>query len=152
MNKLVLSFILPFIIVLTGCQSSNHLESNEQVIIPSDVLVATNWTLAEINGVKAQNDSQDKNIILHANDNRVTGFAGCNHFFGSFEAEDLIDGLGKLKFHHIGSTKMACLNVEINEKTYFNALSDTVFYQLDESSLTLLNEALTVLAIFKNKK
>ena len=81
-----------------------------------------------------------------------TGFAGCNRFFGSFEAENLVDGLGKLKFYSVGSTKMACLNVEINEQTYFNALSDTVFYQLDDNSLILLNEALTVLAIFKNKK
>jgi heat shock protein HslJ len=152
MNKLVLSFIMSLIVVLTGCQSSNHLNSDDQAIMTSNVLTSTNWTLTEINGVKVQGENQDKNIILHAKDNRVAGFAGCNRFFGSFEAENLVDGLGKLKFYSVGSTKMACLNVEINEQIYFNVLSDTVFYQLDDNSLILLNEALTVLAIFKNKK
>ena len=71
MNKLVLSFIMSLIVVLTGCQSSNHLNSDDQATMTSNVLTSTNWTLTEINGVKVQGENQDKNIILHAKDNRV---------------------------------------------------------------------------------
>jgi len=145
MKKLVLTFIVS-LVVLMGCQYNKDLKSMEQVTMSAIALTSTNWTLGELNGVKentTQNEMPVKSMTLHVNDNSVTGFAGCNRFFG---------GLGKLKFNNIASTKMACMNVEINEQTYFNVLNDTVFYQLDDNSLILLNEALTVLAVFENKK
>jgi len=154
MKKLVLTFIVS-LVVLMGCQYNKDLKSMEQVTMSAIALTSINWTLGELNGVKentTQNEMPVKSMTLHVNDNSVTGFAGCNRFFGRFVAEDLVNGLGKLKFNNIASTKMACMNVEINEQTYFNVLNDTVFYQLDDNSLILLNEALTVLAVFENKK
>lgn len=156
MNKFALGLLTSLFIMLAGCQSNKPLDNDNQGVTPSTMLTSTHWTLVQVNDIVINTVAEDKNntpkkgMMLQIKDNRLTGFSGCNRFFGSFEAESPIEGLGKLKFKGIASTKMACANMAIKEQTYFNALNNTAFYKLSGSALTLFDESLTVLALFES--
>ena len=70
-------------------------------------------------------------------------------FFGQFEKTSPIRGQGKLKISGLGSTKMACPDVAINEQTFLNIFADTICYEIAAGSLILFNKDHDVLATFK---
>jgi len=158
MNKLTLASLILLLTTLIGCQSNQYLDVEEKKADPSTTkLTLINWELVNIHGViektmqaKMQNNELAVHLILHEKDDRISGFSGCNRYFGRFKTENSVGGLNKITFSGMGATKMACFDMPINEQDYFNALASTVFYQLEDNALTLLDESLTVLATFKS--
>ena len=66
-------------------------------------------------------------------DGKVTGFAGCNNFFGSFVATDKTLEIGPL-----GTTRMACPTPIMQQETAFlTAIGSTTAYYIDGTTLTL---------------
>jgi heat shock protein HslJ len=64
-------------------------------------------------------------MILSAADSRVNGNAGCNNFFGSWQA----DG-DTVTFGQMGSTMMACPNGMDTEQAFLAALGQANRHQI----------------------
>ena len=90
------------------------------------------WKLTELNGAKLPDGVK---VIPHMKfaKGRVTGNAGCNQFFASYEAHG-----AALKVEKIGATMMACAPPEIEQPT-LKALAAVERYQVVKDALELLN-------------
>jgi heat shock protein HslJ len=107
------------------------------------------WYLTEVGGspVSPMADDKQPHILLDPAQKRATGFAGCNHFFGSYE----LDGFS-LTFGPMGATRMACPDLETGlEASVFEALENTRKWKKVEGDLLLLDGD-AVLARFSFQK
>lgn len=89
------------------------------------------WKLIQMNG--ATQEQSPAFIVFDKEKGRVSGFAGCNSFFGSYEK-----GNGKLTFKQMGSTLMACADEERTklENDFLKLISDKTFrYDVAEQTL-----------------
>ncbi len=89
------------------------------------------WILSNINN-SAYSGTR---ITLQVENNKVSGFSGCNRYFTSTTQQ----GGGVLNFGFIGSTKMLCSNHESNqlEAAYLRSLRLVRSYQLRGNQLIL---------------
>jgi len=86
-------------------------------------------------------------MLLDSEQKQVTGFAGCNKFFGRYE----LDG-SSLTFGPMGTTRMACLDLETGmETSVFEALENSRKWKKADGELLLLDGD-AVLARFSRKK
>ena len=107
------------------------------------------WYLTEVGGspVSPMADDKQPHILLDPAQKRATGFAGCNHFFGSYE----LDGFS-LTFGPMGATRMACPDLETGlEASVFNALESARKWKKTSGDLLLLDGD-AVLARFSFQK
>lgn len=108
-------------------------------------LTEMKWTLELIDGKKVETQVENNVVFMQFNDkgeNRVSGIAGCNRFFGGYEE----DG-NKLKFSHMGATRMTCPDIELEMK-FFKVLENTDNFVIKDRQLSLRQKD-KVLAVFK---
>ena len=108
----------------------------------------TKWVLLEVSGahVSPLAGRKQPHILFDPAQKKVTGFAGCNNFFGSYE----LDG-SALKFGPFGSTRMACPDLETGlEIEVFKALDKTRSWEIRDGRLLLLDDS-DILARFTNE-
>ncbi len=102
-----------------------------------DLILHDIWDLEKINSKSVSEYKIEKNpyLEIHLDKNRISGFLGCNKFGGQ-----CYFGRGKIVVGHLISTKMACLNTNI-EADFAKALSNNSFlYRVDNGILTLWND------------
>ena len=107
------------------------------------------WYLTEVGGSPVSPTADDKqpHMLLDPSQKQATGFAGCNHFFGSYE----LDG-SSLTFGPMGATRMACPDLETGlETSVFEALENTRKWKQSGGALLLLDGD-EVLARFSQEK
>jgi heat shock protein HslJ len=94
----------------------------------------TYWKLVEIDGrpVKTPEKQREAHVILASDGSRAHGNAGCNNFFGTFEADE-----EELHFSALGSTMMNCAAGMDTEKSFLGALGETTRYRISGQSLEL---------------
>jgi heat shock protein HslJ len=95
------------------------------------------WYLTEVGGSPVSPLAGDKqpHMLLDPAENQATGFAGCNHFFGSYE----LDG-SSLTFGPMGATRMACPDLETGlEASVFEALENTRQWKQAGGELLLID-------------
>ncbi|MGI9367186.1 MAG: META domain-containing protein [Rhizobiaceae bacterium] len=93
---------------------------------------------------QASNTSEKQQFIQFQSEGRVSGFAGCNRFFGSYESSG-----DSLSFGVLGATKMMCPPEAMDqEQTLFENLSRVATYQRDQQRLTLIDkDGITILEL-----
>lgn len=126
--------------------SACSLENNRMHTIKPDPLAGTHWQLEKIVGVDTPFKRQP--TLLFEN-NRVSGYTGCNRFFGNYKAsQDGVLALGQL-----GMTKMACngVNNEL-EQQYTQAMGQVRIYAITHSRLDLLNADHDILLTLRPKE
>lgn len=136
--------IMGLFFVVIGCKSIK--KSNESSNKMS--LFGTKWVLVELNGqkAKAQNENDEPFFfIIDQNDQQINGFSGCNKFFGAIELQEEKQSI---QFSQIGSTKMACQNMD-EEMNFLTMLDKVMSYAIDGSSLSLKDEEDKVIASFQ---
>ena len=107
------------------------------------------WYLSEVGGlpVSPMADDRQPPMLLDPAQKQVTGFAGCNHFFGRYK----LDG-SSLTLGTMGATRMACPDLETGlETSLFEALESTRKWKKADGELMLLNGD-AVLARFTQEK
>lgn len=107
------------------------------------------WHLTEVGGSPISPIAGDKqpHILLEPSQKQATGFAGCNHFFGSYELDGFL-----LAFGPMGATSMACPDLETGlETSVFEALENTRKWEKADGELLLLDGD-AVLARFRREK
>jgi heat shock protein HslJ len=75
-------------------------------------------------------------ILFNKQEQKVTGHAPCNNFFGTAIFESISNTNGKLKLDKIGSTMMACENLSA-EQIVMKLLAMVDEYEISETSLVL---------------
>jgi copper homeostasis protein (lipoprotein) len=93
------------------------------------------WIPIQINGksVILEPNQSGPYLVLPSKDSSVSGFAGCNRFFGRFEY-----GKEHLIFKEMATTKMACLSPAMDlEIDFLMALNVTTSYHLVGNTLEL---------------
>ena len=75
-------FVAAAAIMLASCKGKNA--------VPDQTLLNTRWILETIGEEKVENTSEERPMYLFMEDGsyQLTGFAGCNNFFGSFLVGD----------------------------------------------------------------
>jgi heat shock protein HslJ len=109
------------------------------VVEPSVALGGTEWMLAELAGAPVELGEADiaPHLVLDLEESRVTGSTGCNRLVGSFALSE-----DELRFGALATTRMACLEHVMQRETVFlAALARVTSYELEGSSLTLLEGA-----------
>ena len=99
--------------------------------------LAGEWTLVELGGHTAPLGAGRKpgTIAFDTKASRVSGFAGCNRFSGTYKTTG-----DALAFGPLALTKMACDEGMDLENLYADALSRTTRFEFVGGSLTLLHE------------
>lgn len=102
-------------------------------------LVGTYWKLVEVMGspVEPVEGRIPAHMLLHAEDKRVAGNAGCNSFFATYELDE---AKGGLRFSKAGSTLMACPDMS-TEQAFHKALEQVDSYVIAEDGRLSLHRA-----------
>jgi copper homeostasis protein (lipoprotein) len=150
-------------------RESNFFQVGENILFKLDMdgkriegNLAENYTLkkTENNSIKGKHwrlvELQEKTIaietrpgieaflILHEEENRITGNGGCNHFFGTYE---LFNENG-IRISQIGATKMMCPDME-PETTFFRTLESVSSYTIQGETLLFYDSPASIAAKFE---
>jgi len=118
MKYIVYSTLL---ILIVGCQ------------ISQTSLGTTVWKLVKMDGNDFSSLSSPVTLQFSEANHKVSGFGGCNRFFGSYEQTN-----STLKITGLGSTKMYCQESMAVEDKYFKALQEVQSHTLKQKTLYLL--------------
>lgn len=136
-------------IILNSCGPSKSTDSMNKdnskfSVIPTE----TFWQLESLEGKDFsdfQNNDSKIGFTLFEDNNRISGFAGCNHFFGTYNFEEG----NRIGFSGLGSTKMACPDVGFNENEFLKIFGLADNYTLNGNTLSLNVGRRAPLAVFK---
>ena len=94
--------------------------------------VGSEWTLTSYGPLDGERVAlEGVEITLLVEEDRIAGSAGCNRYFGGYEAED-----GKLSTDAIGATRKMCPGEAMtHEAAYLKALSSVSGYEVGEGTL-----------------
>ena len=123
------------------------LKASQHEQMPVDTELAnTYWKLMEVGGMEANLavNEREPHLVLDEEKSQVSGFTGCNRFFGSFQSS------GKnISFSRMGLTRMACLHGMEQEGLYMRALEMAASWQVAGDELSLLDQEGRPVARFK---
>lgn len=123
--KILLS-IFSFLLLTNSCNSNKN--SMETKSLDQESLAGT-YIIKEMYDEMIK--GQILKITFEYNSNRVTGFGGCNSFFGTYTLED-----NKISFGDIASSKKFCGKaIGDLERNFFSTLNGSTKIELDENYL-----------------
>lgn len=111
-------------------------------------IVEKYWKLKTLHGKDiemADNQSREIFITLKAEDNRVTGFAGCNTITGGYTLEEG----NRIRFGRMATTLMICPDVDVDESEFLKVLELTDNYTITDDILSLNVGRRAPLAVFE---
>jgi heat shock protein HslJ len=121
--------LLVLVYLLQGCS---------QTVITQEpsFSITGSWQLIQINEQPVDwSDAQAKPGLTVSDDNRVSGFSGCNQFFGQLSIQG-----NQLVIEKMGMTRKMCLSSDMFiEDTISAVLPKWSSYQLTNSQLVLAN-------------
>ncbi|MHC1777781.1 MAG: copper resistance protein NlpE N-terminal domain-containing protein [Lentimicrobium sp.] len=132
---------------ITGALADKYILNKTVQAVVDAGITDKKWKLVELNGKPVENTSgngKEYFISLQQEESRVSGYAGCNSFFGSYE---LKEG-NRVAFSKMGSTMMACPNMT-TEQELFKVLETVDNYTTDGKTLQLNKARMAPLARFE---
>jgi heat shock protein HslJ len=114
---------------------------------PATELLETYWRAEQVDGrpVGHLPGTRELHIVFGRDASRVSGFAGCNGFFGGFEHHG-----ETLRFGNLGMTRMACMGEgDALEAAFTRALGSTASYRIVGNQLELRDKQGAVRLIFQ---
>jgi heat shock protein HslJ len=102
-------------------------------------LTETFWELTEMPGYDPEDLSKMWLRLEDGSEKKVSGFAGCNRFFGMYEVSEK-----HLEFGNLGSTKMYCPEME-TETSFLEKLGEVDNFKISDSNLILYSGKIKVL-------
>ena len=142
MKKLLqATLLISLVSLMTSCCGCRGAKSKNPHFLTSD-----SWKLTEMAGKAVERNAEEPRsytITFDETDKRVSGMAGCNRFFATYEEIPV----RKLKLGPIGSTRMMCPDMK-QETAFLQMLEKTDSYTIDGDML-MLQKAGEVIAIFQ---
>ena len=93
----------------------------------------------------APNQEREVYFMLKNEENRVTGFAGCNMFNGTYTLEKG----QRIRFSPLAATLKACPDVDVNESELFQVFEQADNYSIQGDTLSLNVGRRAPLAVFQ---
>ena len=115
-----------------GCKSTKNTSPESS----TDGILDVTWTLSKLEGQVLKNPVQNGQSIhftLHSEDNRVSGYSGCNTFTGTYT----IETGNRISFSQLASTRMACPDSQINEQEILNIFNLADNYSISGNNFML---------------
>lgn len=99
--------------------------------------IAKKWTVINMKGII--NLVENPFLIFDEKENKISGSASCNNFFGGYATVN-----NNLTFSQLGVTRIMCPNMII-ETTFLNHLNSVRHFKIENDKLFLLDENQVVL-------
>ena len=96
----------------------------------------THWKLIELHSLPGSLPSLTKEAFLLLKDGKLTGFSGCNNFFGTYSFSG-----NTIHFSGIGMTKMYCKDAMEVENGLSQALTNADQFRINSNHLELLKNS-----------
>ena len=137
--KIKLSLFALLTLFVMSCKSYN--------VEKTDSITDKHWKLKTLEGKEIMNNSENRAIhfTLSAKENRVSGFSGCNSFFGEYTLEKG----NRIQFSNLGSTKMACPDSDFQEQDLLDVFTTADNYTIVNGVLSLNVGRRAPLAVFE---
>ncbi|WP_373060101.1 META domain-containing protein [Zunongwangia sp. H14] len=135
------------IISAAGCNTTktpNEIHNNDP---DKEMITKHKWILVKLAEQDIPINKAPVYFTLDPEENKVNGFAGCNTFMGGFT---LAAG-NHIQFSQIASTRVACPDMEIDEREVLNAFESANDYSITGDTLMLKAGRRGTLAIFKKE-
>lgn len=137
--------LLISLIILKSCGSSQDVASaaNQTDIMTTERISGT-YTLEQLNTTIVT----DFKLTLEfdAKTNKISGFAGCNRFFGTYTTDN-----NAMSISELGATRMMCQeeanNIELN---MFQTLAKVNGFELSNGKLSLKNDDIVLITAHEN--
>lgn len=135
-----LMVLIPFLLS-AGCIGNSPVPAELQ-------LNGTSWTLTDYvsNGSSRHLLNGTTITMLFSDDGRITGSAGCNHYFASYEMKGT-----KIAIGQAGSTEMYCMGTGVmeQESTYLSLLHEAVSLTAGNTTLRFADSKGTTILSFE---
>lgn len=141
--KHFLILMLDIALLFTGCNSSKKTVPGELKNHDIALLSGTNWKVIEINGEAITSTMKRKPYLKFSEDNKVSGFAGCNSFGGNYTLKNT----SAIIISNVISTKMACPDLAI-ENNLFHVFESTDNFIVKGDTLFFNDAAMNSIAKF----
>ena len=139
-----MKFLFSLVIILmasTSCNSSQQTFENsisEKTTNVNETL-SGNFMITQIDNKKTT--IPKLSIMFDEKSNKVTGFAGCNSFFGTYSANG-----NSITFSNVATSKKYCSKVIMStENQIVNALNSATSFTITDKTLSLLENDTTLL-------
>ena len=129
-------------------ETKDHVQTPDQNKDYANAITEKYWKLVRLDGqdvVMSENQEREVHFMLKAQENKLTGFSGCNDFFGSYNLEDG----NRIHFGYVGATRRACPDVQINEYDFLKVFELIYSYTVSGEVLEFNDEQGAVLAVFQ---
>lgn len=106
------------------------------------------WKLKTLEGqdvTMADNQEREQFFTLKTDENRVTGFAGCNSITGEYKLEEG----NRIRFSNVGTTLKICPDVDVNESEFLEVFNLADNYTINGDVLSLNVGRRAPLAVFE---
>jgi heat shock protein HslJ len=143
-NKYRFGFILLCSFLFSLPATASEDAASEDTLSTAE-LGNTYWKLTELDGelvVTAENQREMK--LTLRGENKVTGFGGCNSFFGSYEHDE-----ASLSFSQLAATRMFCAESMDKESLFMKSLSAVKTYKIIGQTLQFFDADGKLLARFE---
>ncbi|MEO5790288.1 META domain-containing protein, partial [Gelidibacter sp.] len=111
-------------------------------------IVEKYWKLKTLEGKEvkmSKNQQREIFFTLNSQDNRVTGFAGCNTISGAYTLEEG----NRVRFNNMATTMMMCPDVDVNESEFLKIFELADNYNINGDILSLNVGRRAPLAVFE---
>lgn len=132
----------------SNVEDSKNNESTEMQLTDNTEIVEKYWKLIKLDGqdvTMADNQEREQFFTLKTNENRLSGFAGCNAITGEYKLEDG----NRIRFMNVGTTMKACPDVDVNESEYLEVFNLADNYTIHNDQLSLNVGRRAPLAVFE---
>ena len=118
---------------------AKSIEANEALLYQGE------WQLISLQSKKAGKGVGGYRLSINFDpkNNKVFGFAGCNHYFSLYTIDADALSIGAL-----GITRKHCAKHSELEAQFIDMLSNAKFYQIEATQLVLLDEQKQAIAVF----
>lgn len=135
MRKIVVWMFVSILAVSLGCKGKSvKLDSSE---------LLGSWNVIELKVAGSSVKMPEREpVLIFSDSNRISGFAGCNQFFGTYQVKD-----GKLQIQPGGMTMAFCPDMEF-ESLFMNTLATVSLARIYDSQLELSSPSGDTVLVF----
>ncbi|MCZ4318166.1 META domain-containing protein [Aequorivita viscosa] len=145
-----IAFALALLTLFSCGTTQNNAMINNTETTSENSITETHWVLETLEGqkVNAMQHGDKIGFTLHTNENRISGYSGCNRFFGNYS----LKAGNRISFSAMGATKMACPEIGVDESKFFEVFNLADNYSISGDRLSLNVGRRAPLAVFKKAK
>lgn len=108
----------------------------------AELTLYNDWKVIYLKGVVSL--LQNPTLNINDEEGKVSGFAGCNNFFGTFEPGTGTFDFAQIGMSRIGMTRKMCPDMTV-ENAFTSSLNEISYYKIENEKLSFYDSNNTVL-------